>query len=195
MLKAIVFIWALTVFTAVALADDVYNFQFRKSEAAAAPSTKVAAELASATKDQTPERGWVGGVGGGDHVQTYSYGFTGWHGYVGYQFSKFVGLEAQAIFGKGNVYDNDDHFVIAAGGRLTPIHIRLFDWDLIDVSGLAGVLTGVSQTDISRAKLSPYVGYDVALNLATRFAFILSAKLEGGDSAYHQITYTGVYRF
>jgi hypothetical protein len=188
-------------FPELAWADDVYNFQFTKQapkidpHAASAPPPQVGAVAPVPQPNGPLEQCWIAGLGFAK-VQTYSYGFDqGYSLHAGYQFSKYLGLEGQILFGQGTVYDHDRHVVGAFGGRLTPIHMRLLEWDVVDVSALIGVLTATSHVDVSKPLITIYVGYDIGLNLSPRLTLQMSAKAEEGNFDYKQVTLAALYRF
>lgn len=180
-----------------AFADEVYNFQFApKPEATPAPKP-VVAEAAKVPEPAPPaplESGWSLGIGAAGRVITGAYEEHNAVAFVGdYRWSKYIGAEAQLLYGKGS--DASYHISAAFGGRVTPFHIRLLDWDLLDGAVCAGFMNASTREEPNRTRVAVFIGYDIVLNIAERFALVYGEKHEEGDHDLFQGMLSGLYRF
>ena len=178
-------------------ADEVYSFQFEKSPVSAKPRpldehTQVSASVA--TVNIGPEPGWGAGFVFSGAIETDTYREERTIGFTGeYRYNKYIGGEAQIVFGRGD--DRNTHASLAIGARVTPFHIHVLDWDLLNLAGTIGIMNATTQTDPNRARVAIFIGFDVIMNIAERFALIYSEKHEEGISGRGQKLFSGLYRF
>lgn len=138
----------------------------------------------------------TGSAGGGYSAKGYSIG-------LGYNVSKYFGLDATAIwadkashtqatnssFQRNNAWDG------SLGVVVTPVHIQLFGYDFIQLSALGGLKSftksvgssgGDSLTEVKSAVA--YLGPRITVNINPNFGVILENKWAVGDTVSTQAT-------
>lgn len=215
----LILVFALAGLSELAFAENIYSFRFQKKPAAPAAATVPTSESAGLTptpktpvtlpasasasaremRDETNEAvdraGWV--LGGGFGAKAVTRGFMIESGYsvlAGYRFSKYIGADATFLIGHGK-NDGETHTSVLGGARVTPLHLKLFDFDLVDVGVLVGLLTGRSEQDPGRLRLAPYIGFGVSVNISDRYFVSFDTRYEEGETDLYQSTFNGIYRF
>jgi len=139
---------------------------------------------------------------------------------VEYSFNKYFGMEGEALahFSDSSVYGDSSHFDGAIGAMVTPFDLRLFGYNVLDVSILAGGMSHkkmyyetetYSMTDASgnptgdyaisvknKSAFAAYAGLRLALNMGNSFSMILKGRvIPDSNDTDIQASGTLAYRF
>lgn len=175
---------------------------------AAAPetTTNVATNVAAKNSSMTEKKDyWRFGFGFArltDHVrigQSKVYALS-----VDYGLNRYFALESQLVGGTVYAYDTGSFgasstaFAGSLGLKATPVHIDLFGWDFIDLSISGGAMTSMGSNQSpneNTLKIVPYVGGEVAVNVAKNISLALNGKFESGDDQFGQAVFMAAYKF
>lgn len=171
-------------------ADDVYNFQFQKSQEGTPPTPAVVSP-APALSPSKPEKStdWRYSVGYGfnkDLVGRVEGIVLG----VGYNFNKYFGLNStylikQKFIPEYHSYTNQDHLnKLDVGFNFTPFSVSSFELNLLEITFYAGITSThnppLYSTDgtptMAREDYQGYIGLGINLNFTKDFSLEATTK-------------------